>query len=206
MRATKTFALMVMAGFMATSLAVACRSGGSKMTRNDNDSPGPAAEGNAAPDIAFPENAAGLDALRETLGLAQETPVRLSSFKGRQNVVVAFYPKAFTPGCTAQLCGYRDTMASFADADTVVVAVSADTQEKANAFREKHGLPFPVIGDPGLDTAKAYGVPVTNLLFVKLARRSVFLVDKEGVVHYVDPSYSVDKGAAPLMDAVAQLR
>jgi len=170
-----------------------------------SEKPGTVAEGDVAPDIVFPDSTAGLDILRETLGLGEETSVRLSSFRGKRHVVVAFYPKAFTPGCTKQLCGYRDTIASFADLDTVVVAVSADLQDKSNAFREKHGLPYPVIGDPGLDSAKAYGVPVTNLLFVKLAQRSVFLVDKEGVVRYVDHAYSVEKGPGPLMEAVAQL-
>src|SRR5690606_30497293 len=86
--------------------------------------------GDEAPDFAFPD---------------PENPdktVKLSELKGKKNVVLAFYPKAFTGGCTKQLCGYRDDFSKFEAADTMVVAVSADDQDESTRFKKEHKMPF----------------------------------------------------------------
>ena len=141
--------------------------------------------GDEAPDFALP---VAEDA-------AEDTPRRLSDFRGEKEVLVAFYPKAFTPGCTKQLCGYRDDFAKFQEDDVAIVAVSTDKQGRASEFKEKHNLPFMVKGDPQHEIVKAYGV---KRIAWTMATRQVFLVDKEGKVSYIDRSYDVQQGVNPL--------
>ena len=130
---------------------------------------------------------------------------KLSDFRDRRNVLVAFFPKAFTPGCTKQMCGYRDTFSEFKGAETEVVAVSMDSQVKVDEFKEKYQLPFLVVGDPDGKIVDAFGVAKIDVGPVKAAKRSVFLVDKSGKVRYIDRSYSVTDGYAPLRDAMRKL-
>ena len=152
--------------------------------------------GDIAPDVTFinPEPEKG------------ESPsVRLSDFRGKNNVVLAFYPKAFTPDCTKQMCGYRDSINAFREANTEVIGISLDNARKSAAFKKEHGLPFLVIADPERVITNAFAVPVTNLLVVRFTKRCVFLIDKEGIVRYVNPSYSVSRDAAPLLEQIRQL-
>jgi peroxiredoxin Q/BCP len=82
--------------------------------------------------------------------------IKLKDFKGK-NLVLYFYPKALTPGCTVQACGITDTKKQFEKLNTVIVGVSADPQKKLNQFREKYKLNFILASDQDLETAKAYG-------------------------------------------------
>ena len=81
------------------------------------------------------------------LATDEGTKVRLSDFRGRP-VVLYFYPKDDTPGCTAEACGIRDAFDRFEDAGAVVLGVSADDEESHRRFREKYGLPFTLVADP----------------------------------------------------------
>lgn len=142
--------------------------------------------GDTAPDFDIPEQKS-----------LEGEPKKLSELKGKKNVLVAFYPKADTPGCTKQMCGYRDDISTLESADTQVIAISVDQQMDSEKFQEKYKLPFPIVGDPQGKTIEAYGVPLKEYSGNKFAQRSVFLVDKEGKIRYIDLDYKVaeDKDA-----------
>jgi peroxiredoxin Q/BCP len=84
--------------------------------------------------------------------------VSLKDFRGKQNVVLYFYPKASTPGCTVQACGIRDTREEFAKLDTVVLGVSPDAPTKLKKFMDKYDLNFDLLADEDHAIAEAYGV------------------------------------------------
>lgn len=110
------------------------------------------------------------------------TKVRLSSFKGRK-VLVFFYPKADTSGCTAQACGLRDVLGDIGD--TAVVGISPDEPDKQARWDAKHGLGFPLLSDPDHAVADAYGVWGEKKLYGRAYLgiiRSAFLVDERGKV------------------------
>ncbi len=131
--------------------------------------------------------------------------LRLSHYRWKKNVVLAFYPKAFTGGCTTQMCGYRDDYSDFKDANTEVIAISLDDQELADKFKIYHNLPFPVITDPWGDISKAYGVPVKEHKIGKITERVTFVIDKEGVIRHVFPKYNVKKDKDVLRDVIRKL-
>lgn len=110
-------------------------------------------------------------------------PVRLSDFRGRKNVVLVFYPFAFTGVCTGELRELRDGMRAFADADTELLAVSADSIHTLRVFAEQEELEYPLLSDfwPHGEAARAYGVFAEDK---GCALRGTFLIDKEGVVRW----------------------
>lgn len=117
--------------------------------------------------------------------------------------VVYFYPKADTPGCTAQSCSLRDAYAELSDAGVRVVGVSTDTPEKNKAFKEKYKLPFTLISDTEGLVMKAFGVKAIPLL--GLASRQCFLIEKGQVVWH-DASASTDQQAADIQRVLAERR
>jgi peroxiredoxin Q/BCP len=126
-------------------------------------------------------------------------------FEGEKNVVLAFYPKAFTGGCTKQLCGYRDDISTFKDADTVVIAVSNDAQEDSSAFREEYEMPFPVAGDKNENVLNAFGIPRIEFNGREFAKRTIVVVDKKGVVRYTDMDYVIGQDEEPLYASLEKL-
>lgn len=109
--------------------------------------------------------------------------VRLSDFRGEKNVVLLFYPFAFTGVCTGELCELRDNLPRFEDRDTQLLAVSNDSIHTLRVFAEQEGLEYPLLSDfwPHGDTSRAYGV------FDEVkgcAVRGTFVIDKEGVVRW----------------------
>ncbi len=96
------------------------------------------------------------------------SPVKLSSFRG-QPVVVYFYPKADTPGCTTQACGVRDHRADYAKAGAVVLGISPDPVAKVKKFHDKQTLDFPLLADEGHRVADAYGVWAEKSMYSLLA-------------------------------------
>jgi len=132
--------------------------------------------------------------------------LKLSDFAGKKNVLVAFFPKAFSPGCTTQLCGYRDDFARFQSADTEIVGVSVDPQSDNDRFKKEKGFPFQVVGDPDAKIVKEYGVPLVDLPVGHVAKRSAFLIDKTGVIRYIDLAYDVTAGKDPLYSAIKKLQ
>ncbi|MFI5566817.1 peroxiredoxin [Streptomyces sp. NPDC051740] len=109
--------------------------------------------------------------------------VRLSDFHGRKNVVVLFYPFAFTGVCTGELCEVRDRLPQFSDRDTQVLAVSNDSIHTLRVFAEQEGLEYPLLSDfwPHGDVSRAYGVLDEDK---GCAVRGTFIIDKEGVVRW----------------------
>ena len=141
-------------------------------------------EGQAAPDFE----------LRDDAGRT----VRLSDFRGSP-VVLYFYPKDDTPGCTAQACGIRDVYDRFAERGAVVLGVSADDEESHRAFREKYTLPFTLLADPDREAGQAYGVIRDDSRYFE---RSTFVIDKDGnvarVLRRVDARTHADEVLAAL--------
>jgi peroxiredoxin Q/BCP len=130
--------------------------------------------------------------------------VRLSQFRG-QPVVLYFYPKDDTPGCTKQACGIRDNYDDFTERGAVVLGVSPDEESSHVKFKEKHGLPFTLLADPDHEVSEEYGVwGERNFAGRKYMgiERSTFLIDPEGriakVMRRVKPDTHVEKVLAAL--------
>ena len=111
------------------------------------------------------------------------TLVRLADFQGKTAVVLYFYPKDDTPGCTAQACSLRDGFAAIQAAGAVILGVSADTSQSHRAFAEKFHLPFSILADPDHRIIDAYGVKKIPLL--GYASRVTFLIDRQGIIRKV---------------------
>jgi len=115
----------------------------------------------------------------------------LADFRGRK-LLVFFYPKANTPGCTRQACSVRDAMADLAEAGAIAVGISPDAPKKQKAFDAKHDLDFPLLSDPDHDVALAYGVWGPKSMYGKTYEgiiRSSFLIDENGLL--LQTSYKV---------------
>lgn len=125
----------------------------------------------------------------------------LADLYARGPVLVYFYPKADTPGCTAEACSLRDAFTELNREGLQVVGVSSDKPEAQKAFREKYRLPFPLIADREGTVAGAFGVPT----FAGFAKRQSFLV-KDGVVVWADLSASTSKQAEDVRKALAGLK
>jgi peroxiredoxin Q/BCP len=130
--------------------------------------------------------------------------VRLSDFRGKP-VVVYFYPKDDTPGCTTQACGIRDNYEAFGERGAVVLGISPDDESSHVKFKEKYGLPFTLLADPTHEVAEAYGVWCERKLYGKTymgVERSTFLIDPDGnvsdVMRRVKPDTHVDQVLAAL--------
>ncbi len=108
--------------------------------------------------------------------------VRLGDFKGKKAVVLYFYPKDDTPGCTKEACSFRDSYESFKEAGAEVIGISSDSEASHQKFADKYKLPFTLVADAGGTVRKRYGVPATLGL---LPGRVTFVVDRDGVVRHV---------------------
>jgi thioredoxin-dependent peroxiredoxin len=130
--------------------------------------------------------------------------VKLSSFKGRR-VLVYFYPKADTPGCTAQACGLRDISGQIGD--TVILGISPDKSARLKKFDDKYGLGFTLLSDEDHAVAEAYGVWVEKKNYGKTymgVQRSAFLVDEAGKVAHAWPKISPADTPKNLLTALAE--
>jgi thioredoxin-dependent peroxiredoxin len=130
--------------------------------------------------------------------------ISLKALRGKP-VVLYFYPKDDTPGCTAQACGIRDSWQKFAERGAVVLGVSPDTPESHVRFREKYGLPFTLLADPDHQVAERYGVWVEKKNYGKTywgIERSTFVIDEDGKVSHVMRRVKPDRHTA---DALAAL-
>ena len=113
---------------------------------------------------------------------AQGHRVRLADFRGKQAVVLYFYPKDDTPGCTKEACSFRDSYETFKEAGAEVIGVSSDSEASHAKFATKFKLPFTLLADAGGALRKRYGVPATLGL---LPGRMTFVIDREGIVRHV---------------------
>ncbi len=122
-----------------------------------------------------------------TLNTTDGTPFRLADRRGR-HLVLYFYPKDDTPGCTAEACSFRDQYEDFQDLGADVVGISSDSEASHQKFTQKHRLPFPLLADPGGQVRKLYEVP--RALLGLLPGRVTFVIDKQGVIQYIFNSLS----------------
>jgi peroxiredoxin Q/BCP len=111
-------------------------------------------------------------------------PLTLSDLRGRP-VVLYFYPKDDTPGCTTQARSFRDAYGEFEERGAVVLGVSPDTEASHASFKAKHGLPFTLLADPEHEVAERYGVWVEKTMYGKTSmgiKRSTFVIDRDGKI------------------------
>src|SRR5215203_2231527 len=108
--------------------------------------------------------------------------VSLGDFLGRRPVVLFFYPKDNTLGCTKEVCAFRDDFEQFGKLDAEVIGISSDTVQSHRAFAQKHDLPFALLSDKGGKVRKLYGVPNTLGLF---PGRVTYVIDEQGVVRHI---------------------
>ena len=130
--------------------------------------------------------------------------VRLSQFRG-QPVVLYFYPKDDTPGCTTQACAIRDNYDNFEERGAVVLGVSPDDETSHVKFKQKHGLPFTLLADPEHEVSEEYGVWAEKKYMGKTymgVERSTFLIDPEGRVAEVMRRVKPDTHADLVLDAL----
>jgi thioredoxin-dependent peroxiredoxin len=130
--------------------------------------------------------------------------VKLSDFRGRP-IVLYFYPKDDTPGCTKQACGIRDDYRSFEERGAVVLGVSPDEESSHVKFKEKYGLPFTLLADPSHAVSEEYGVWVEKAFAGKKymgVERSTFLIDSRGDVAKVMRRVKPDTHAAEVLAAL----
>ena len=130
--------------------------------------------------------------------------VKLSDFAGKQAVLLYFYPKDQTPGCTKQACGFRDRMEDLKKQDVVVLGVSRDDAESHKKFIAKENLNFSLLADTDGKVTEAYGAGMEGRNY--MSRRVSFLIDKNGKVVHVTDTQSADKHLAEMKDAVAKLK
>jgi peroxiredoxin len=133
--------------------------------------------GQAAPDFALPYMSP-----KEGGGYENKT-AKLSDFKGKQNVVLAFFPAAFSPGCTKEMQQYHQTTGKFNASNTQIFGVSVDSTWANKAFREQIGAEFPILSDWKKDVSRQLGILNEETGF---ARRTTFVIDKAGIVQKID--------------------
>jgi peroxiredoxin Q/BCP len=117
-----------------------------------------------------------------TLPTQKNETIQLSQFLGKKAVVLYFYPKDETPGCTSQACAFRDAYQEFQEAGAEVIGVSSDSIDSHNKFATNYRLPFILVSDTGGALRQKYGVPKTLGL---LPGRVTYVIDKEGIVRHV---------------------
>ena len=110
------------------------------------------------------------------------TVLRLAELLEQGAVVLFFYPRDFTPGCTAEACAFRDDYADFVEAGAAVVGVSADSGDSHRRFAQHHDLPFPLVSDADGALRAAYGV---DKVWGLLPGRITFVIDRQGIVRHV---------------------
>ena len=137
-----------------------------------------------------------------TLPSSTGESVSLKSFKNKKTVVLYFYPKDDTPGCTKEACGFRDLTAEFEKVGAVILGVSNDPVDSHVKFREKFKLPFELLADEDASVSKAYGVYKQKNLYGKKymgIERTTFIIDRTGRIAQIYPKAKVDGHVADVL-------
>ena len=130
--------------------------------------------------------------------------ISLNDFIGK-NVVLYFYPKDNTPGCTREACGFRDQQKTFIKKNTVILGVSPDSVESHERFKSKFDLSFPLLSDPDRKTIKAYGVWKQKSLYGRTfmgIERTTFVIDGKGKIVKIFPKVKVDGHIEAVLEAL----
>lgn len=139
-----------------------------------------------------------------TLASTSGQNVRLSEFRGQHNVLLAFFPLAFTSTCTAELCSFTDDFRSFASADTVILPISVDAVPSLNAFKKQEKYGVDLLSDFKRDVSRAYGVLNPDKYY---SNRSYFLIDRKGVLRWslVEEHNGLKRSDEELLAEIAKL-
>jgi peroxiredoxin Q/BCP len=138
-----------------------------------------------------------------TLPAQSGEQVRLSSFQGRKAVVLYFYPRDYTAGCTAEACAFRDSYEVFRNAGAEVIGVSSDSEQTHQRFVSSYQLPFLLVSDRGGKLRKLYGVYAWLGL---LPGRVTYMIDKEGIVrHIFTAQFTAEKHVAVALEMLKSL-
>jgi peroxiredoxin Q/BCP len=144
--------------------------------------------------------------LRTSLPASTGETISLNDLRGSK-VVLYFYPKDDTPGCTREACSFRDTDAALRAAGIKVLGVSADTVDSHRQFAEKFSLPFPLLSDEEKGVINAYGIwgerQVRGQTIMGI-RRMTFLIDEEGTIRKIWPNVTPDNHAQEILEAVQE--
>ena len=144
----------------------------------------------------------GMKAPDFTLPDKDGNPVSLSDFAGKK-VVLYFYPKDNTPGCTRQACAFAAAYGEFEQLGVAVIGVSKDSAASHQKFADKHGLPFILLSDPELTAIQAYDVWQEKKLYGKVSMgvvRTTYVIDEHGVIEKAMPKVKPDTNAAEILD------
>ena len=155
--------------------------------------------------MSAPPLAVGDRAPAFSLKTAGGKTIALSEFRGRR-VALYFYPKDDTPGCTREACGFRDELAQFTKAQTVVLGVSGDDVASHERFAQKFRLTFPLLSDPDAAVARAYGVYKQKSMYGRTywgIERTTFVIDEQGRLAAIFPKVSVDGHIPAVLRALA---
>ena len=128
-------------------------------------------------------------------------PVRLSDFQGKK-VVLYFYPKDNTPGCTRQACAFAASYEQFKTQDAAVIGISKDSVASHLKFAQKYDLPFVLLSDPELQAIQAYGVWQEKKLYGKVSMgvvRTTYIINEQGIIEKVMPKVKPDTNAAEIL-------
>lgn len=148
----------------------------------------------------------GTKAPEFTLPDKDGNPVSLTDFAGKK-VVLYFYPKDNTPGCTRQACAFAGAYEEFKKINVVVIGVSKDSAASHQKFAEKHGLPFILLSDPELTAIQAYGVWQEKKLYSKVSMgmvRSTFVINENGMIEKVMPKVKPDTNATEILEYLTE--
>ncbi len=151
-------------------------------------------QGKAAPDFSVPDQDGNI--------------VRLSDFTGKW-VVLYFYPKDMTPGCTVEACNFRDEFPAFEKLDAVILGVSKDSTKSHTKFAQKYELPFTLLSDEEGTVCESYGVWKEKSMYGKTYMgivRSTFLIDPQGKIARIYPKVKVKEHAAELIQTLSELK
>lgn len=137
-----------------------------------------------------------------TLNNENGDPISLSNYLG-QKVVVYFYPKDNTPGCTKQACAFRDAYNGFKENNVIVIGISKDSEKSHANFIKKHDLNFILLSDPNLEAIQAYDVWKEKKLYGKVSMgvmRTTYIINEEGYIEYVFEKAKPDTNAYEILD------
>lgn len=151
---------------------------------------------------------AGMKAPEFTLMDKEGNPTRLSDFAGKK-IVLYFYPKDHTPGCTRQACAFAASYDRFREQGVVVIGISKDSVASHLKFAQKYDLPFLLLSDPELQAIQAYGVWQEKKLYGKVTMgvvRTTYIIDEQGTIEKVMPKVKPDTNAQDILEYLAEKR